>query len=119
MATFYLDQRMTYRGVELLWNDAFNALYSHYQIFVIISSITVLLNLLAVTLPTCFKFIKIEENQTDVNDETSQKDSSTVKFVRSLMCQRVVGVPESKVSTFFNQCLTVIVEITNQSFYLI
>ena len=103
MAAFYLDPRITYHGVDLRWNFASNTIYSHYQIFVIISSITVLLNLLAVTLPSCFKFKKIEENQTDVNNETSQKDSSTVKFVRSLMCQRVVGVPESKVSTSYDE----------------
>ena len=77
-----------------------NKIYS--KLFVIISSISVLLNLLVVILPTCFKFLKIEENQTDVNTETSQKDSSTVKFVRSLMCQRVVGVPESKVTTSYD-----------------
>ena len=70
-------------------------------LLIIILSVQVFLNLLAVVLPTCFKFKKIEENQADTNNRINQKVSGTVKFVHSLMRERVVGVSESKVSTSY------------------
>merc|ERR1719282_2035067 len=68
-------------------------------LLVIILSVQVLLNLFTVVLPTCFKFKKLEENQAGTNNRINQKVSGTVKFVHSLMRERVVGVSESKLSS--------------------
>ena len=92
MASFHFDYDRPWGGPR----------YAPYMLrlsFVIILSIQTLLNLLVVVLPACFKFKKIEENQSDDKNETTLKVPGTIKVVRSLMHERVVGVPESKVST--------------------